>query len=960
MPNNVMQYSFNSGEWAPSLYARVDLTKYRSGAALMRNFFADYRGGASTRMGTRYILQTFKSTTTRLIPFQASFTVDYVLEFGDGYVRFFNNGAPVLEAPTTISAINIGTSTITDTAHGYANGDWVFIQNIVGTVGAQLNGNYYIIAGKTTNTYTLTDLNGVAIVLTGAYTSGGTGSRVYTLTSPYAYTELSAITFAQNVSEMILCHPNHPPYVLTLLSAASWTLAAITFGSSIAAPTGQSVATTLSAGSVNYAYVITANDVNGQESDPSAFATLASKTDLRTVAGTNTVTWSAVTGAVSYNVYKAELDYSGAVPAGSQFGFSGNVTATTLADSNIGPDYSQVPPVSQNPFNGTGVASIAITAGGSYTNVVIPSMSFSGGGGSGCTAIATAICNSITIPPGIPGGGFGGTGYTIGDLLSLPNGVVLQVLTTISNSFGLQQVGTVAIVNHGAVVTGVFAATFSGIINSPSGGIGAEFSMGYTIGSAGVTNPGTGYATPPTPAFSSGAASATATLGAPSAGNPTVPGFFQQRLVLAGPVSSPQQFNMSKTGSYFNFDNSAISQPDDAIQGTLISGQLNTLHSMLPQPQGLLFFGDKQSWLINGGSPGSAVAPASIIANAQAFIGAAGPPPIVANNNILFVQAKGSIVRDTTFNFYTQVYMGMDVSTLSSHLFYGFQILEWAWAEEPFKLIWAIRSDGTLLSLTYLKEQEFVAWSHHDTQGAFKSVATVVESTSTAGNVDAIYVIVQRTINGNTIQYIERMAERIFPNGLASAWCVDSGLNFTGAAALTFSGAQNLAGATVTGIQTDDKGNTTAIPAFTMPTNGTFTLTAPPSPATGYTNVTVGLAFTPQLQTLAIDAGEPTIQGKLKSVQPAVLRVTSTLGLSIGRDSEDLVPMQDLILGNVNSMATGLPADQQTVTGLWTGDARTYLDPAIDTFGQIFIEQDQPFPATITGAILELTVENRS
>src|SRR5882757_3801341 len=93
-----IQASFNSGEWSPKLFARVDMQKYRSGAALLENFFVDYRGGASSRPGTKYILQCFNSNQpVRLIPFQASFAVGYVLEFGHGYVRFFFNSTPVLE-----------------------------------------------------------------------------------------------------------------------------------------------------------------------------------------------------------------------------------------------------------------------------------------------------------------------------------------------------------------------------------------------------------------------------------------------------------------------------------------------------------------------------------------------------------------------------------------------------------------------------------------------------------------------------------------------------------------------------------------------------------------------------------------------------------------------------------------------------------------------------------------------
>ena len=74
MTEQIIQASFNAGEWSPKLYARVDLAKYRSGAALLQNFFVDYRGGASTRPGTRFITQCYNSSAAvRLITFQASF-----------------------------------------------------------------------------------------------------------------------------------------------------------------------------------------------------------------------------------------------------------------------------------------------------------------------------------------------------------------------------------------------------------------------------------------------------------------------------------------------------------------------------------------------------------------------------------------------------------------------------------------------------------------------------------------------------------------------------------------------------------------------------------------------------------------------------------------------------------------------------------------------------------------------
>lgn len=929
MSQSVIQTSFNSGEWAPSLNARVDIQKYHSGAALLQNFFVDYRGGATARAGTKYILQCYKSATAvRLIPFQASFTVSYILEFGNNYIRFFNNGAPVLEGSLAITNITqANPAIVTEVAHGYSNGDWVYIQNVLGMT--QVNQNYYQIAGATANTYQLTDLNGVAVNSTGytAYTSGGLAGRVYTIASPYTSTELAQIKFAQNVNVLILCHPNHPPYQLVLINSASWTLTTIVFGSTVSTPVGQAVATTLAAGVYNYAYVITAVDANGQESAPSAYATLPNVTDLRTVAGTNTITWTAVVGAASYNVYKAEIRNGAPVPVGASFGFAGNCTDVTFIDSNIAQDFSAGPPVVQNPFLGSGVATITLTNPGSgYLSVPTITLTAAPPGGSTATAFAYLTVLSVAIVSG-------GFNYAGGQSVTLLNGVVLNVNST---SGGV--ITSVSIINPGLVTGGSIPANPTGQIATSGVGAGSTYNLTWKIQGIYLSSAGSGYGAAPAVVISGGGgAVATTTLGAPAAGNPTVPSFFQQRLVLAGPVGNPQQFNMSQPGSIYNFNINNPLEPDDAIQGTLVSGQLNTIQSMSSQPQGLIIISDRQAWLVNGGSPGSGVTTSSIVANSQAYNGASYPPPIIANDNILYIQSKTSIVRDLVFNYYTQVYTGSDISVLSSHLFYGFQVLEWAWAEEPFKLVWAVRNDGQMLVLTFLKEQELIAWTHADTQGYFKSVASITEQVP-LGSVDAVYTVAQRTINGNTVQYIERITELYYPNGVVDAWCVDAGISYSGAAATTFSGAQHLAGKVVTGLA-----DGIVIPPFAMPTTGVFTLPAA-------SKVVIGLAYTPALQTLELDTGEPTIQGKRKKITGVTLKVNQTLGLWIGGSAATIIPMKDLIRGNVGSETN------QVVTDLVTGDVRTIVDPNWTVQGQYYITQPYPLPASILGVIPEIAI----
>lgn len=923
-----IQASFNSGEWSPKLYGRVDMVKYRSGAALLQNWFVDYRGGASTRPGTRYILQCYKSATAvRLIPFQASFAVGYVLEFGNQYIRFYFQGAPVLEVATSITAAASGPPEVfTDSGHGYLNGDWIFA-----------NDAYYIIANATANTFTLTDLFGNAIN-TNPFTLPTNAQRVYTIASPYLSSELREIKFAQNVNALILCHQNHPPYVLSLITATNWTLLPITIGSTATAPGTPTIniAPGSGSGKAYYGYVVTSIDSSGQESSPSPAGTLGPQDDIRTTAGTISITWTGVSGAVGYNVYKTNISYFGVSPAGAVYGYIGSTTANSFIDDNISQDFSQTPPINKNPFVGNGVASVAVTAAGTYTSV--PGVSFTG-----ASSTIAASANAVLMVQGTPTVGSGGASYAVGDVVTFTNGVALIVATESGGAVTAWSPVSTAGSNAGTVTGGSTPANPVTQLATSGSGTGVTANLTWGVGQVIVTSPGGGYTSTPTVTFSAGAATAIATLSSTAGGNPTVPGFFQQRLVFAAPNVSPQTLYFSKPGQYYNFDVSTIAQADDSITGTLVSGQLNTIRWMVPQTSGLLVFTDRNSWLINGGSAGSAISPSALVANAQSFNGIADVPPIIANYDVLYVQAKGSIIRDSVYNIYANVYTGTDISAISSHLFYGFTIEEWAWGEEPFKVVWAIRSDGTMLTLTFLKEQEFIGWAHSVTTGSFQSVATVVENTATAGEVDAIYTVVQRTVQGQTLQYIERFAERTFPLGVADAWTVDCGINYTGTPATNFSGAQFLAGLTCTGLA-----DGVVIPPFVMPTNGSFTLGTPAS------KVTVGLGFTCDLQTLPLELGDPTVQGKVKKINSVDVLVADTLGLSIGSSFNNLVPMQDLIQGNVSSTLVG--QDNQIVTDLVNGQAYTILDPTYTIPGQYCIRQSLPLPATVLAVVPNITI----
>ena len=161
--------------------------------------------------------------------------------------------------------------------------------------------------------------------------------------------------------------------------------------------------------------------------------------------------------------------------------------------------------------------------------------------------------------------------------------------------------------------------------------------------------------------------------------------------------------------------------------------QVNGIQWLVPMPGGLIagMTGSRAWQIIGEGSyqlNQNPVTPAATQAQPQAFNGCSATIlPIVIDYDVLYVEAISDVVRDLSWNFWVNIYTGADLTILSSHLFLYRQILQWTWARNPYKVLWAVCNDGILLAMTYLKEQEVYGWTRHDTQGLFVSIASVTE-----------------------------------------------------------------------------------------------------------------------------------------------------------------------------------------------------------------------------------------
>ena len=219
--------SFTAGEISPRLEGRVSIEKYREGLSDLTNMIVQPHGGVQRRPGTEFLGEVKASANfTRLIAFEFKTADTYALEFGNLYMRVFRNGLQVLSAAKTISAITKASpGVLTSSSHGYSNGDEVFLSNS-GAMTQLLSRNYRV-ANVTTNTFTLTDLYGVAINTTSftTFDSGVTTSEIYEVTTPYTSAHLPNLRFAQSADVMYFTHPDYAIRTLSRTDHNAWTLA---------------------------------------------------------------------------------------------------------------------------------------------------------------------------------------------------------------------------------------------------------------------------------------------------------------------------------------------------------------------------------------------------------------------------------------------------------------------------------------------------------------------------------------------------------------------------------------------------------------------------------------------------------------------------------------------------------------------------------------------------------------
>ncbi len=408
--------------------------------------------------------------------------------------------------------------------------------------------------------------------------------------------------------------------------------------------------------------------------------------------------------------------------------------------------------------------------------------------------------------------------------------------------------------------------------------------------------------------------------------HPAVVAFHQQRMVLAATPRSPQAFYMSRSGDFENFRKSRPLQDDDPVEYQIASGAIDAITWVASF--GDLLLGTSGSEYKASGGDGAAITATSVSITAQSYWGSAGLAPIIIGNSILHVQRHGSRVRDLFYSLEKDGYAGNDLSILAPHLFEGHFLRQWTYQQSPGSTIWAVRDDGLLLALTYMKEHDIWGWSRQITDGRVWSVACIP-----GAGADALFLVAERETDGRKRWFLERLAD-VWPDGapVAEAFLVDCGRTLR----------RETASATVDGLE-HLEGRELAVLADGSPVEGCVVCGGSISLPYPAHVVQAGLPYVSALSPLPLESDTQggTTLGRMRSHGRCAMRLHRSVGGKYGPERETL---HDLPF---------VPEAWGAAVEPFSGDLEFFPGGAQESRATFWIVQDRPLPFRLVALMVD-------
>lgn len=404
---------------------------------------------------------------------------------------------------------------------------------------------------------------------------------------------------------------------------------------------------------------------------------------------------------------------------------------------------------------------------------------------------------------------------------------------------------------------------------------------------------------------------------------------------------------MSETGDYEDFE-AGVNDADSFSLAIPTTNEIRWVESLEA-----LFVGTSgDEWKIGSNELDTPLTPTNFTAKQQSNYGSAAVQPFKVNEQILFVDFVGRKVRELTYSETVRKFVAPDLTALAEHITKS-GIVCVAHQRNPDSILWAVLDDGSLISMTYEREQNVVAWADHPIDGEVLSVAV-----APSADEDRISLSVLRdetvTYGGETVTYesatvtygivyIEKMMPRSFGSDLTDAFFVDSGITVTNSpASTTISGLTHLVGKTVTVL-----GDGTAYtPTAIVDDDGEVEI------STAVETVQVGLAYTSKLQPMkpVVNTQMGTSAASITTVKEMGVSLLNSAGVKYGASDSTLydINLDDASWTNLTE-----------IDNLFTGTITVAIDGGFSLEQPLIISSSSPLPLTVRALIPRLEVSGR-
>lgn len=267
-------------------------------------------------------------------------------------------------------------------------------------------------------------------------------------------------------------------------------------------------------------------------------------------------------------------------------------------------------------------------------------------------------------------------------------------------------------------------------------------------------------------------------------GWPAVGRYAQQRLILGGLKSRPNDVLASVTGDPFNL-NTEIDVATKAFSYEIDSSENNSIRDIFVG-RTLMFYGDQQLSFLKNAILSADEAPQFGSSDAPGI--KATTTPVSSDSAIFHVQDGGTTLRMTSYTELEQNFVADNASVLSAFLIKDPTELfrRRALGSVDTDLMMMINADGSLTALTLMRTQEVSGYAPWSTDGAFRS--------GCADHDNIVWFLVDRLVNGVTELRLEKMeAEKL----------LDEAIEIAQASSKTVAGLSRFNGRTVYAVAND-------------------------------------------------------------------------------------------------------------------------------------------------------------